>query len=99
MINKLRQLNKDKSIAILGSAPSVKLFERKEDVTIGVNGAGQLLRGSDIFVSGDERAHTRSWFLDLPDSITCILRPQAAIYSSRFYPDYNTRSKFISFYE
>jgi len=65
MINKLRDMYLGKSIAVLGSAPSIKLFQRLEDIIIGVNGAGKLLQKSDYFLSADQAAHKRSWFLEL----------------------------------
>jgi hypothetical protein len=98
MLDKIRNQYTGANIAILGSAPSVKRFQRNEDIVIGVNGAGQLLQPNDIFLSGDQSAHTRSWFLDLDARIQCILKPHAAIYSERFFPE-KIREQFVSAYE
>ena len=99
MLDTLRDRHKSESIAVLGSAPSVKMFQREEDVVIGVNGAGQLLEGNDYFLSGDEGSYKKSWYLSLPETIRCILRPHAAIYSERFYPDPDVREEMVRFYE
>ena len=88
-----------KSIAILGSAPSLlDYFKREQEVVIGVNGASQVLRGGDIFLSADEIAFFRSWFRVL-DGVMCIVRPHSAIYSSKFYPDEEVRSKLVEKWE
>ena len=99
MLKTLKDKYHGKSIAVLGSAPSVTLFNKKQDITIGVNGAGQLLVPGDLFISMDEVANTRSWFKELPKDIQSILRPHAAIYSSRFYPDKKLRERFIRGYQ
>lgn len=83
----LINLHPEKSIAIVGSAPSATIFKHVEDVIIGVNGGSKLISPNDYFLSLDERAHTRSWFKELPESITCIVQAQSAIYSEKFYPE------------
>jgi hypothetical protein len=100
MLDKMRGVHKGKSFAVLGSAPSLlDFFKRKEDIVIGVNGAGYVLKDGDYFLSGDELAYKRSWFLDLDEKVICILRPHSAIYSPRFYPDKDLRKKLIEYYE
>ncbi|MFH1376333.1 MAG: hypothetical protein ABIH25_01730 [Candidatus Woesearchaeota archaeon] len=99
MLDKVRNIYYGTEIAVLGSAPSVMIFNRGEDIVIGVNGAGYLLHGRDIFLSGDQAAHTRSWFLDLDEDVQCIIKPHSAIYSPKFYPDEKIRNKFINEYE
>ena len=99
MLAQVRGIHHGKSIAVLGSGPSVHLFRRKEDVVIGVNGAGSLLQKGDYLFSQDERAYMRSWFLDLPCGIACVLKPTAAMYSEWFYPDETVRKRLIGFFE
>lgn len=99
MLATFKNAHHGKKIAVLGSGPSVKLFSRKEDAVIGVNGAAKLLEPGDYFLSGDKRAHLRSWFLELRDGIACMLKPHAAMYSARFYPDEKIRAGLIAFYE
>ncbi|MBR9683744.1 hypothetical protein GOV03_04355 [Candidatus Woesearchaeota archaeon] len=99
MLDQLKDLYHNKSIAVLGSAPSVKLFNHQEHRAIGVNGAGCLLTDNDFFFSGDQIAYQRSWFTELPDEVTCILLPTAAIYSPKFYPNDEVRNSLIQVYE
>lgn len=98
MIEKIKNIHKGKSIAVLGSSPSVELYNQKEDFAIGVNGAGELLSINDYFLSGDEQAHQRLWFKELSNDITCILRAHSAIYVDRFYPNQES-SQSIKEYE
>ena len=99
MIDVLRGEYEGQSIAVLGSAPSVTSFERREDMVIGINGAASLLRKGDLFFSCDEIINTRSYFNDMSEGIQCLVRPHAAIYSPRLYPDETIRTKFIGEYE
>ncbi len=99
MIDRLKNKHFGASIAVLGSAPSVKLFKVLEDVVIGVNGAGTMLKVGDYFLSSDQCAHSKSWFLDLDKKMTCILRAVSAIYSDRFYSDQTVRGNLIGVYE
>lgn len=99
MLDRIRDIHKGKSFAVLGSAPSLlSYFNRKEDVVIGVNGAGYVLETGDYFLSGDERAYHRSWFKSLKEGITLILRPQSAIYSDKLYQG-NLQSSLIKQFE
>ncbi len=100
MIDNLRATQQGKSIAIAGSGPSVLDYDiHAQDILIGVNGAGNLLKKGDIFFSADERSYMRSWFEDLDADITAIVRGQSAIYSERHYPDASLRKELISGYE
>jgi hypothetical protein len=88
------------SIAVLGSGPSLPhLFEGKEDVVIGVNGAGALLRLQDYFLSDDSAAPSKSWFQALDKRITMILTSGAAIRVPEFFPDPRMRSSLGRDYE
>ncbi len=83
---------------MLGSGPSVSLFQRKEDVVIGVNGAASLLKPKDYLLSGDERAHLRDWFKRLPKGVVPILKPHSAMYCETFYPNQALRERLIRIY-
>jgi hypothetical protein len=88
------------SIAVLGSGPSLPhLFGRKEDVVIGVNGAGALLRLQDYFLSDDSAAPSKSWFQALDKRITMILTSGAAIRVPEFFPDQRMRDRLWHDYE
>ncbi|MCP4182255.1 MAG: hypothetical protein GY761_02925 [Hyphomicrobiales bacterium] len=84
-------------IAVIASGPSALLFQGKEDVAIGVNGAGSLLRADDIFVSMFKGAHLRSWFQEIPNSCALVLRPHSAIHCHRMYPDKTLRHALLDF--
>lgn len=103
MLDKIRGGYAGAVFAVLGSGPSiVDTFDndsRLEDVVIGVNGAGKLLKPNDYFLSGDQTAHTRSWFRELSNGVRCILAATAAIYSPFFYPDDSLRHRLIGTYE
>ncbi|MFA4982903.1 MAG: hypothetical protein WC588_01675 [Candidatus Micrarchaeia archaeon] len=99
MLAHVRNIHAGKSFAVLGSGPSVSLFQRKEDVVIGVNGAGQLLRSGDYLFSQDERACMRSWFTTLAPEVTCVLKATAAMRSERLYPDREIREGLIGIFE
>lgn len=88
------------SIAVLGSGPSLPhLFERKEDVVIGVNGAGALLRLQDYFLSDDSAAPSKSWFQALDKRITMFLTAGAAIRVPEFFSDQRMRDRLWHDYE
>lgn len=88
------------SIAVLGSGPSLPhLFERKEDVVIGVNGAGALLRLQDYFLSDDSAAPSKSWFQALDKRITMFLTSGAAIRVPEFFPNQRMRDRLWHDYE
>ena len=99
MIDKLRGAYEGAKIAVLGSAPSVRRFLREEDVVIGINGAASLLKEGDFFFSNDEIINMRSYFKEMSPLVTCVIRPHAAIYSYRMYPDEELRRKFVERYE
>ena len=88
------------SIAVLGSGPSLPhLFERKEDVVIGVNGAGALLRLQDYFLSDDSAAPSKTWFQTLDKRITMFLTSGAAIRVPQFFPDQRMRNRLCDDYK
>ncbi|MCB9362572.1 hypothetical protein H6504_03985 [Candidatus Woesearchaeota archaeon] len=95
MIQRLRDVARGKSVAILGSAPSVELYRSLEDLTIAVNGASQLDAKIDYFLSGHQSAHTRTWF---PHDMTLILNSMSAVYSKHLYDD-AVRETLVDAYE
>lgn len=88
-----------KTIAILASGPSVDLFTRQQDFTIGVNGASKLLQQGDFFVSSEEATYREPWFKSCPKNVINIVRACAAIYSSKFYPNNTLRTNLIQAFE
>jgi len=99
MLNELRGIYENKSIAVLGSAPSVTLFDHLEDVAIGINGASKLLTSGDYFLSGDERVHMRSWFTDMAEGVIKIIRSQAALYCEELFDESANIQKIREAYE
>jgi len=100
MLDEVRGTYEGGKIAVLGSGPSLTdFFERKEDLIIGVNGAGKLLESGDYFFSADQAAHLRSWFLDLSTGVISTLRCISAIYSDSFFSDKQRIQPFIDEYE
>jgi hypothetical protein len=95
MLQEMRELYNGKSFAVLGSAPSLRLYSGNQDIAIGVNGAGKILTEQDIFLSMYKGTHFSSWFKELARGIRCILRPHSAMYSKRFFPSDDFRLKMI----
>ena len=65
-IDKYRNIHKKSKIAILGSSPTLELYENKEDISIAVNGAPLCLSENykiNYFMCGDKDSHDRQWFL------------------------------------
>lgn len=62
MIDSLRQIHAGKTIAVLGSGPSLSMFQGKEDVSIAVNGAADIKIPYDYFMCEDIRSPERPWF-------------------------------------
>jgi len=65
-IENFRNLHDGARITILGSSPTIKLYEGEEDVAIAVNGASicDVVKefGADYFVCGDKNSPSRKWF-------------------------------------
>lgn len=96
MLESIRDIHAGKVFAVLGSAPSVRKFSRKEEIVIGVNGASQLLVRHDYFLSMYKGAHHRSWFQTIERGVSHILRPHSALYSRHLYEDDRFRESLIS---
>lgn len=95
MIQNLRNIYKDAEVAILGSGPSVKLYEEKEDIALAVNGAAFLDKKYDIFVAGDKKAPFRDWWLSSDhksNSVIRIVSSYIAPFDPFLYPDENYRN-------
>ncbi len=99
MFDKIRGIYQGKIIAVLGSAPSVRLYTQKEDITLGVNGASRLLNKGDFFVAFDAASHLKPWFYTVGEGVINMVAPHSAIYSDRFYPDASQRLELITQYE
>jgi hypothetical protein len=103
MLETLRDIFPDSTIAVIGSAPSAVLYEDNGyDATIAVNGASQLLPrvvGSKYFLSGDAGASKQSWYAAILHGVVQILRPMAAIYSPIFVQDPSQRRALVRLWE
>jgi len=97
MISKLRGLYNGKSIAILGSAPTIQLYDESEDLTIAVNGALQLNKRIDYFVTSHPVAFRKSWFNLKPD-VSRIINSVSAIFYEPMYPDTEVRDRLTQKY-
>lgn len=100
MIERLKNTKKDQVIAIAASGPSVMEYDIHEhDYLIGVKMAGKLLKKGDLFLSADEKTHTRSWFKKLDPSLNKVMRAESAIYLEEFYPNIKIRNLLCNEYE
>ena len=86
------------TVAILGSGPSVRLYDKLEDVAIAVNGASFLKKKYDFFVAGDVHAPKRDWWLVSQDRvdknlITRIVSSYIAPFDPFLYPEEKIRLK------
>ena len=63
MLREFRERYKGSTIAILGSGPSISLFNEKEDLAIAVNGAALMEKKYQIFLAGDVHSPQRDWWL------------------------------------
>ena len=63
-IDLLKGKHSGKSIAVLGSSPTINLYRGEEDVSIAVNGSVlcDSVRHADYFLCGDRKSHRRRWF-------------------------------------
>jgi hypothetical protein len=96
VISKLKSLYNDSRIAILGSGPSVSLYEEKEDIAIAVNGASFLNKKYNFFVAGDVRAPHRNWWLasgEHSNLITRVVSSYIAPFDSFLFPNKSQRTK------
>lgn len=58
------KIYKDKKIAVLGSGPTLRHFEGKEDIAIAVNGAAEHKKKYDYFLCGDIHSPEKKWFYE-----------------------------------
>jgi len=89
MINSLRDKFKGNNMAILGSDPSVSLYEEKEDIAIALNGAALLDKDYNLFLTGDTAAPKREWWLSSGDKnlVTRLVSSYIAPFDPFLYPN------------
>jgi hypothetical protein len=63
MIAGWRDKYRGAEIAVLGSGPTLHLFDQKEDLAIAVNGASGVAEDYDILLAGDVASPKRDWWL------------------------------------
>lgn len=63
-IDRLRNLHIGATVALLGSSPTISLYEGNEDISLAVNGAVCCphVGNVDYFVCGDKKSPERRWF-------------------------------------
>ncbi|MCR4284741.1 MAG: hypothetical protein NUV97_01695 [archaeon] len=100
-IQDFRGIHDGATIAILGSSPTIQLYNGREDVAIAVNGASicDTIKeyGADYFVCGDKMSPWRAWFGGSRE--TCrsrLLAPFVAPYDSQVIPDESERTVLAS---
>lgn len=84
-----------KSIAILGSGPSLKLHSNQEDISMIVNGAASCVKQGDVFIAGDVNSPKRDWWLNSSniENSTRIVSSYIAPFDHIIYPDELTRDQ------
>lgn len=97
-IDKFRNLHNGARIAVLGSSPTIRYYESKEDISIAVNGSVNCepVKRADYFMCGDKESHKRRWF-DVSRS-SCnhrILATFVAPYDFEVLPDLSERSRLV----
>lgn len=96
MISRLRNKYDGLTGAILGSGPSVRFYEEKENIAIAVNGAAFLNKRYDYFVTGDRRAPDRDWWLfsnQKRNLVTRLVSAYIAPFDPFLYPEESVRIK------
>ncbi len=91
MIEKIRNKHKDKTIAVLGSSPTLRLYRGKEDIAIACNGACQTPEKYDYFLYIDHRAPSRDWFSKSSEEITRIAASYITPCDKYLYPSIDER--------
>ncbi|MGE0793616.1 MAG: hypothetical protein AB7V77_05560 [Candidatus Woesearchaeota archaeon] len=86
----------NKSVAILGAGPSLKLHSNKEDITIVVNGASSCVERYDIFMAGDVNSPKRDWWIKSlkNENQTRIVSSYIAPFDTMMYPNEEIRNYF-----
>jgi len=98
MIHEFFARHSGSRIAVLGSAPTLELYHEREDLAIAVNGASQIDRGYDYFLTGHQTSHLKSWFRTR-EGISRIINSMSAVYDPQLYPDEEARERLIKEYE
>ena len=98
-INKFREIHLDKTIAVLGSSPTINLYQGNEDVSIAVNGSvmcdsvRNIGRKIDYFMCGDRYSPDRQWFRESMEICdTRIIPTFIAPFDPIVLPDKSERS-------
>ena len=93
-LEKFRGIHKGERIAVLGSGPTLELYDGDPSLAIAVNGAAEIDRPYRYFVCGDPESPERPWFYASrkQDSVR-IVSSYVAPFDSVLYPDEDTRRK------
>ena len=86
MIQKLRGVYKNSTIAVVGSSPTAQLYKGDCDISIAVNGAALLGPRFNYFLCGDWKAPLRDWWtVDTAD--VRVIATLVSLMDYQLYPE------------
>lgn len=92
-LGKFRGLHHGQEMAVLGSGPTLNLYEGTPALSIAVNGASEIHRPYTYFICGDKHSPERPWFTASEKwQATRIVASFVAPFDPILYPDPNLRA-------
>jgi len=97
MISQYKDLHAGSKIAVLGSSPTLNLFNgNDEEISIAANGAAHIVKDSTYFICYSKNSPQRDWFYLSNPSVTRIIAAYLAPFDQNSYPEELVRKKMQS---